>query len=153
MITKLLASTALSVIAVTSFAANNETNQTAVVDMQALASSKTCTAMIDVLKSEYEPQLQEIRKEANALDPKSKNKTKEEMLTKQFQEIQKEAQDKAQTAQINCINTIRAAAKIVAEKDGYSIVLPKMGALYVNSSSDITPLVLKQLNSTKTESK
>jgi Skp family chaperone for outer membrane proteins len=42
---------------------------------------------------------------------------------------------------------INSAATIIAEKDGYSMVLPKMGALYVSKSSDITAQVSKQLNS------
>jgi len=146
---KLISLAALSLAAASTFAATND-NNIATVNMKELSQSSICKAPITALQKKYQPEFELLQKQGMALQNKKDKADQEKLKTieAKMQALSQKAQSEAQKAQSNCIDSIKDAAKKVADKNGYSLVIPNQVAIYAVKSVDITKQVDTQLNAT-----
>lgn len=139
---KLVSATALLFAGTMAFAANAP-QKIATVDMQILGETQVCQAPMTDLQNEYKPQFEDLQKQAAALQSSTDKKDQDKLakLGEQYQNLQQEVEAKAQQADDTCLKAIMAATKHVADKAGYSVVIPQSSALYAANSVDITQSV------------
>lgn len=144
---KLLPAAVLLLAGTTVFAANTQ-QKIATVNMDTLGQTNVCQSPLTALQTEYKPQFEALQKQAAELQ-NSKDKSEQDKLAKlgqQYQQLQQEVEAKAQTADNACLDAIMTATQQVADKAGYTIVIPQNSTLYATKSVDITNAVETALN-------
>ncbi len=144
---KLLSASVLLLAGTAVFAASSQ-QKIATVNMETLGQTNVCQAPIKSLQTEYKSQFAAIQKQASELQNSKEQADQEKLakLSEQYQQLQQEIEVKAQSADNACIDAIMTATKQVADKDGYTVVIPESSTLYAAHSIDITPTVETALN-------
>lgn len=124
----------------------------AVVDMEKLADTPSCTTKMQALQSQYGSKMQSLQAQIESAEQDDDAVEEQEALMQKYEQLQEEVQIQVQKAQRSCIDTIRSASQQVAKKHGYQVVFPSQGAVYVNDSVNITSEVKSTITANETAS-
>jgi outer membrane protein len=135
----------------------SETGKKAKSDLEILIRSKQTT--IDEKGKAIEKMKADIEKQASVLSAEAR-KGKEDELEKQVREYQRLVQDsqaeiKKKEAEFTdlILKDIRDIIEKIGEQEGYTLIIEKGMVIYSNKGIDITDIILKKYDESKTKSK